>query len=346
MQNDAQFPDHFPLLFHIALDLFRRPSPSGQEDLVRAYTVAHLEQHGFTVSVDPAGNVLAARGAPEPDEGYPLLSFHMDCISSETSFLTEYDASTLAALVFGSASSAETAQYRTQRRRAAKPPLRELDTLHVTRGYLHSKGAFVLGGDDKCGGAIALTLAATTKMPLKILASVEEEIGCVGVEQVDPLFFKDVAYALVLDRRGANHLVVSIDGHPLCQGTFAGAMMRAAAATGLLVYAVEGAPSDARTLSQHMLNVVNLSVGYYQPHTVEERVSLADLWRSYQWVKEALRSLPRQSDRAQPFAQRVAVEEALLCPRCQRLTLAPEDLPEDIWRFLCHCREAALAPVK
>lgn len=300
--------DHFPALFQIALDLFRRPSPSGHEHLVRAYVVEHLVRYGFIVSLDPTGNVLATRGVPDPGEGYPLLSFHMDCVSYTT-----------------------------------KVALRPLSALEMTNGWLHSKGEFVLGGDDKCGGAIALTLAALTTAPMKMVASVQEEVGCVGIKQIDPRFFEDVIYALVLDRRGANHLIVSIAGHLLCQGVFAAVLMRAAATTGLLVYAAEGALSDALTLSCFIPNVVNMSVGYYRPHTLDEQVSLADLWHSYQWVREALSSLPRcQHDLNLPFP-RQAQEEGLLCPDCQHLTIAPSNLPADLWRFLCHCAEGASA---
>jgi hypothetical protein len=313
--------DPFALLFATALDLFRRPSPSGEEDLVRAYVLEHLERHGFTTSVDPAGNVLAVRGIPDPAEGYPLFSFHMDCVSA--------------------------GRPRKASRHAASSPcaaelaLLPLEMLDLTRGWLHSNGAFVLGGDDKCGGALALTLAATTDIPLKIVASVQEEIGCVGIEQVDPHFFADVAYALVLDRRGANHLVVSIGGQVLCQGTFAAAMMRAAAETGLVVYAVEGALSDARTLAWYIPNVVNVSVGYYRPHSTQERVSLSDLWHSYQWVAQALRSLPRQFTLDQRSAPPER-EDAVICPQCQKLTISPGDLSADLQMFVCHCAEAAL----
>jgi len=311
MPTSSATQTSFPLLLQIALDLFRRPSPSGREDLIRAYVRRHLAAHGFTVSVDPMGNVLAQRGTPASQEGYPLLSFHMDCVCS------------------GSPT----------RLPAQKLMLLPLDALAIEHGWLHTHGQFVLGGDDKCGGAIALTLAATTSMPLKIIASVEEEIGCLGIEQVDPDFFQDVAYALVLDRRGANHLIVSIADHLLCQGTFAAALMRAAAETGLLVYVAEGALSDALTLSRFIANVANLSVGYYHPHSVHERVSLGDLWRSYQWVQEALTRLPCQVlNNSLRHQERASV---LLCSDCQKLALAPTDLPIDLWMFICRCAELA-----
>lgn len=303
---------HFPLLLQIALDLFRRPSPSGHEELMRAYVSQHLAAHDFTVVEDGVGNVLAHRGTPAVGEGYPLLSFHLDCVSTD----------------------------RLARRSALT--LRPLEALVIERGWLHSCERFVLGGDDKCGGAIALALAATTSMPLKIVASVEEEVGCLGIEHVDPQFFEDVAYALVLDRRGANHLIVSIAGHLLCQGTFAAALMRAAAETGLLVYAAEGALSDALTLSSFIANVANLSVGYVHPHSVEERVSLVDLWHSYQWVEQALTSLPCDLS-ASAFSQRLPTNP-LVCLACDQLALALSDVPPDLQNLVCHCAQrSALA---
>jgi di/tripeptidase len=347
MNEYSPLCDHFPLLFQIALDLFRRPSPSGHEDLMRAYVVEHLERCGFAVSVDEAGNVLTVRGEPNPGEGYPLLSFHMDCVSYDPAFLADDATSVSPALVPSLFSAEHGPRFCATRRRAAHVALRPPEALAITGEWLHSRGAFVLGGDDKCGGAIALCLAATTDLPLKIVASVQEEIGCVGIEQVDPAFFADVAYALVLDRRGANHLVVSIAGHLLCQGTFAASMMRAAAATDLVVYAVEGALSDARRLSQYIPNVVNVSVGYYRPHSLQERVSLTDLWRSYQWIYEALHSLPCLQSRLDLFAARHAEEAAyLICPHCQKLIIKPADLSEELWRFVCQCALTKLPDVK
>jgi putative aminopeptidase FrvX len=349
MNDHSLSETHFPVVFQIALDLFRRPSPSGREDLVRAYAVEHLEHCGFAVSVDEAGNVLAVRGTPAPGESYPLLSFHMDCVSYETSLLTDRAGLFAASASGGSRvlSPIHDSRHRAQRDRAAELSLRPLDALEMTQGWLHSRGAFVLGGDDKCGGAIALSLAAMTTMPLKIVASVQEEIGCVGIDQVDPRFFKDVAYALVLDRRGANHLIVSIAGQLLCQGAFAAAMMRTAATTGLLVYASEGALSDARTLARHIPNVVNLSVGYYRPHTPQEQVALADLWRSYRWVYEALQRLPRsQSGHDLPSSQRAEAAASLVCPSCQKLTIRFADISEDLWRFVCQCPQATSSVVR
>lgn len=334
--------DHFPLLFQIALDLFRRPSPSGHEGLVRAYVLEHLERHGFAVSVDSIGNVLAERGVPALHQGYPLLSFHMDCVSSDAHLLADHTTVSSSSDVHDLCSSTEAFWGKRKRRGGEELSLRPSNALEITRGWLHSRGAFVLGGDDKCGGAIALTLAATTTLPLKIIASVQEEIGCVGIEQVDPRFFEDVAYALVLDRRGANHLIVSIAGQLLCQGAFAAAMMRAAATTGLLVYAAEGAFSDVLALSQYISNVVNLSVGYYRPHTAQEIVSLVDLWHSYQWVHEALRSLPCNQSNLDASTSDQAREEMLVCPYCQKLAIPPTELSEDLGGFVCSCDEAVL----
>ncbi len=273
---------------------------------------------------------------------HPLLSFHMDCVSSDTHFLTDRMTPSSSSDVPDLCSSIETFGDEKKRPGEAQLSLRSSDTLAITRGWLHSRGAFVLGGDDKCGGAIALTLAATTTLPLKIVASVQEEVGCIGIEQVAPCFFEDVAYALVLDRRGANHLIVSIAGQLLCQGAFAAAMMRAAATTGLLVYAAEGAFSDAWALSQYISNVVNLSVGYYHPHTTKEAVSLVDLWHSYQWVCESLRSLPCNQSNLDALPSRQAREEALICPHCQKLTIPPTEISDDLGEFVCHCDEAAL----
>ncbi|HVU66546.1 MAG TPA: hypothetical protein VHD63_05430, partial [Ktedonobacteraceae bacterium] len=324
MPDPISSVSHFPSLLQCTLEVFRLPSPSGREALMRAYVVEHLRTWGCTVSVDATGNVLAYRGAPAEGQGYPLLSFHLDCIWVDPAPLE-------APLSWESES---TRRRRTRRSIPSLEPL-PLEALILEDGWLHSNGRFVLGGDDKCGAVIALTLAQMTDLPLKIVASVEEERGCVGIAQVDPAFFADVAYALVLDRRGANHLIVSIADHLLCQGSFAAALMRAAADTGLLVYAAQGALSDALTLSDAVPNVANLSVGYYHPHTVHERVSLRDLWHAYRWVHAALHCLPcSRAETALPSEQKAP--DPSCCARCHHLRLDPALVPGDLHPLLCH----------
>ncbi len=72
--------------------------------------------------------------------------------------------------------------------------------------------------------------------------------------------------------------------------------MDAAAMVGYRVYPTDGMFSDAFRLSRSILNVVNMSVGYYSPHTCEESVVCADLIQAYCWARQALAFLPTSLD--------------------------------------------------
>src|SRR5579883_2796526 len=66
MSHASQQTTGSHVLLPTLIDLLRRPSPSGQEELVRAYVLKHLHACGCTLTVDGAGNVLAVRGVPAP----------------------------------------------------------------------------------------------------------------------------------------------------------------------------------------------------------------------------------------------------------------------------------------
>jgi hypothetical protein len=325
-------------LLQTVIDLFRRPSPSGFEFYVRDYVIDQLRSLGFAIITDKAGNVLATRGTPTKGEGYPMLSFHMDIVSYEPldrRLPDHWSGETWPPELGNESKKAR------RRRKELTDIWRHIKLLPPSailfeNGCLHTGGKRVLGGDDKCGGAIALTLAASTTLPLKIVASVQEEIGCVGIDEVDPAFFADVSYALVLDRRGSHDLITSIARRPLCQSGFAEALVEAAAAIGHTVHPTEGALSDALTLSHYIVNVVNMSVGYYNPHTAREFVVCAELIQAYRWACQALATLPRA------IPKEVAREddpwlEDILCPTCGNLLIELDQLTEDLLPYACLC---------
>jgi putative aminopeptidase FrvX len=260
------------VLVHL-FELCRRPNPSGFEEVIRTYVRDTLTACQFTVAVDPFGNLTAQRGALAPGEGYPLLSFHLDsasqCVPGD---LWDVQA-------FSETRYADTLRF------WQLPQFRE--------DIASSRGAYGLGGDDKCGAAIALALAEFTAAPLKIVASVQAEQGCRGITCVSPSFFADVAYALVLDHPGSGDLVTRIGRRALCQRRFAQGLLEAATLIGQKARPVEGTLSDAYHLSAWLENVVNLSVGYVHAGSADERIVLADVLHTYHWVQSALRLLPR-----------------------------------------------------
>lgn len=160
-------------------------------------------------------------------------------------------------------------------------------------GAVVSTNGMPLGGDDKCGAALALRAACDPGRPLAVLLTVQEEVGGVGCQAFVRHrrdWFEDVAACLVLDRRGAGDVVVEVGRCTLDpEGAFRERVLAAGRAVGVPVREVGGLFSDALILHLETgLPVANISVGYHRPHTPQERVSLPQLRRAWRWVNRIL----------------------------------------------------------
>lgn len=125
------------------------------------------------------------------------------------------------------------------------------------------------------------------------MLTVQEEVGglgCEGFVRTRPEWFADVAACLVLDRRGEGDVVAEIAGVPLDPaGLFRRRVLKAGRAVGAPVREVPGLFSEALTLRLHTgLPCANISVGYHNPHTAAETVSLPHLRRALRWVRRVL----------------------------------------------------------
>ena len=125
-----------------------------------------------------------------------------------------------------------------------------------------------LGADDKNG--IWIALKCLQKYPaVKCVFFVGEEIGCVGSEGCDMSFFDDSRFVLQCDRRGGHDLIWNIGGWTqLCSPEFLDSIGYEA-----FGYKKElGMMTDVEALKNRGLKVsaVNMSCGYYRPHTDEE----------------------------------------------------------------------------
>jgi putative aminopeptidase FrvX len=135
------------------LDLVRIDSPSGSEGAVAAYCADALREAGCEVTFDDAGerigsdtgNLIAVLPGTAP--GCIVLTAHMDCVQ----------------------------------------PCCGIEPI-ITDGLIHTDGTTVLGGDDKVGDASiieavrALTEGDEPYCTVKIILTVQEEVGCRGVE--------------------------------------------------------------------------------------------------------------------------------------------------------------------
>jgi len=237
------------MLERLLLRLLSIPSPPGGEGAASRFCARFLARRGFRVEVDRMGNVAAKRGRGP----YVLLAAHLDDWGDP------------------------------ERRRVRLLP----------GGRIASATGAPLGGDDKCGAAIALALGCRDGAPMAVLLTVREEVGgegCRAFLERRGRWFADVAACLVLDRRGEGDVVTRIGGLELDPaGEFTRRVIEAAKRAGIPAREAEGLFSDAFVLAAATgVPTVNISVGYHEPHSPAEWVSLPQLGRALRWAKAVL----------------------------------------------------------
>lgn len=137
-----------------------------------------------------------------------------------------------------------------------------------------------LGADDKNGIFVALTCLKKYDN-LKCAFFVGEEIGCVGSEGVDVSFFDNCTFCAQIDRRGDSDMVTRISGE-LCSPSF----IADADCTAWGYHESDGLMTDVNALRQRGVTAscVNMSCGYYEPHTDREITDIEDLRKCYAFV--------------------------------------------------------------
>jgi hypothetical protein len=237
-------------LILILEDLFKMYSPTGSEDEVVEYCISTLKKAGFLVHTDAVKNVYAARGV----DGHKLV-----CINAHTDTVQGKEDADIAKYV----------QYRW------------LDDVFTGNGKM-------LGGDDKCGIAVALTLAVHTNLPMKIIFTASEEIGGKGAEALTSGDFNNILCCFTIDRRGGNDLISEYCGRTCAPKEFVDAFNVISQRSANLKFVdVGGSYADTYVISQYT-PCVNLSAGYYNAHTSTDFVDVNELYTVMIAVKAAI----------------------------------------------------------
>lgn len=176
-----------------------------------------------------------------------------------------------------------------------EPKEKGFKVTYNTKTYeITGSGGRVLGGDDKCGIFIALTALEKLKdLPAKVLFTVEEEIGCLGVDafvrtKAGQRFLKDVGYSLTIDRKGGADLLYKQTGSRSCTWEFAGKLAYHGIKEGVPVKLENGSVADVITIRDFVPNSVNMSAGYYSPHSEDEYVKFDEVVKIIKWVQNIL----------------------------------------------------------
>lgn len=130
-----------------------------------------------------------------------------------------------------------------------------------------------IGFDDKAGiiGIIEIWRRSKDKQ-FRIIFTSDEEVGGVGALALDKRYYEDAAYIIELDRRGNNDLINVSGTTRLCSEEFADMF----AAYGFK--RATGTFTDVNIFKENApkVNMVNLSIGYYNAHTDNEYLNVRD----------------------------------------------------------------------
>ena len=144
-----------------------------------------------------------------------------------------------------------------------------------------------LGADDKCGLWIALKCLQKFDC-LKLAFFVGEEIGCKGSGLADMAFFDDCRFVIEPDRKGSEDLITQIGWTPLCSDDF----LKDIGFKKFGYKEAEGMMTDIEALKDHglMLSCINVSCGYYKPHSNEEFVYKPALLNCLAFVEHIIKT--------------------------------------------------------
>ncbi len=230
--------------------LFEIHSPSGKEQKMINFLISYIKSlpGNIQLGMDKYGNLYAVKGEAET---YPCLVSHLDQVQKTHS-----------------------------------KDFRAIETRDIIFGFSPKNKQFEgLGADDSVGIWIALQCLAKYDY-IKVAFFREEETGCVGSGNAEMTFFEDCAYVIQCDRKGNSDIVTNISVTDLCSAEFIEAIQPEQWG----YRECSGLMTDVLQLKENGLSVsaINLSCGYYNPHTDEEIVVKRDVLKCLRFVQHII----------------------------------------------------------
>lgn len=238
------------MIMELLKQLYKIHSPSGKERAMKKFIRKYVKRRipDITLKSDRKGNLYMIKGSAET---YPCIVAHLDQVQKNHS--NDFIPIETKELIFG---------YSPKHRRPEG-----------------------LGADDKNGIWIALRCLEKYDA-LKVAFFVEEEIGCRGSIEADMDFFMDCRFVIQPDRRGCKDLISSIGWTGLCSAEF----LKSVGYEKFGYQETDGMMTDVLPLKERGLAVscINLSCGYYEPHTDREFTVKEDLINCLHWVEHII----------------------------------------------------------
>ena len=151
-----------------------------------------------------------------------------------------------------------------------------------------------IGGDDKCGIFILLSILFSRKVEkVKAFFFVDEEVGCIGAgkavrEHKD--WFSDVGYLIEADRRGSSDIILSYSGSETVSPAFKEILLTEGAKPQFTFKPAAGSISDVMKIQEDTgISSINLSCGYYNPHSADEFIDESDMLKSRDFIVHLLK---------------------------------------------------------
>lgn len=235
---------------------------SGQEGAMRKFVKNYVKGMSGDITLrQDHGNIYITKGEAET---YPCLVAHLDQVQTKHS-----------------------------------KDFKVFETDGCLFGYsLTNRRVEGLGADDKNGIWIALKCLKTAPA-LKVALFKEEEIGCGGSHIADMDFFKDCRYCIQADRRNGGDLITDISG-AICSEEFLRDIQPLMDRHGYKE--TSGLMTDVETLADKGVGIscINLSCGYYDPHTDHEYTKIDELYNALGFVWGILKTLDKVYPHTRP----------------------------------------------
>lgn len=283
--------------------LYEIHSPSRNENRIRTFIKQHVSKNipEAVIEQDAIGNLYITRGDAE---NYPCIVAHLD-----------------------------------QVQKIHSRDFRAIETRDIIFGYSPSKRQWEgLGADDKNGIWIALQCLARYDV-IKIAFFVGEEIGCVGSNAANMTFFEDCRFVIQPDRRGYNDIITQISWEQICSEEF----LHDAEPEQFGYRPQAGMMTDVEALRGNGLAIscINLSCGYYEPHTDNEFTVKEDLMNCLYLVRHIIENCTKvytheveygtDSRNFYGFEDYNTSEDMML----DIMLAHPDYTPEDVWEAYC-----------
>ncbi len=231
--------------------LYAIHSPSGKEDKMIKFLISYIKSlpGDIKLSHDAYGNLYAVKGKAD---FFPCIVSHADQIAG-----------------------------------CSHPrDFRACETRDFIFGYSAKEHSFCnLGADDKNGVFLALE-ALKMYDCLKVVFFREEEIGCQGSSHAKMSFFDNCRFVIQCDRKGNSDLITSIGYTDLCSEKF----IQDIDPERFGYVETTGCMTDVEVLKEKGLSIstINLSCGYYNPHTDEEVTVKRDIEKCWKLVQHII----------------------------------------------------------